>query len=161
MRRAGCDILVFPGAFNTTTGPAHWSLLLRARAVDQQAFVAAASPARSSNPKDYQAWGHSTVISPWGDVLVSGFCMLVRARARACVCACACACVCVCVCVCLFVCVCVCVCVHACVHAQWCFYEWVILCTCLSGHSFTTATRLLACPYTLAVACLPGRGQPR
>ena len=36
MRAKGCKLLVFPGAFNLTTGPAHWELLQRARAVDNQ-----------------------------------------------------------------------------------------------------------------------------
>lgn len=36
MRRRGCKLLIFPGAFNLTTGPAHWELLQRARAVDNQ-----------------------------------------------------------------------------------------------------------------------------
>jgi omega-amidase len=59
---------VYPGAFNMVTGPAHWQLLQRARAVDNQVFVAACSPAR--NPESsYVAWGHSSVVSPWGDVL--------------------------------------------------------------------------------------------
>jgi omega-amidase len=70
MRRAGASILVFPGAFNMTTGPAHWELLARARAVDSQCFVAAVSPAR--NPEStYQAWGHSTVVNPWGEVVAT------------------------------------------------------------------------------------------
>eukprot|EP01104_Vermistella_antarctica_P000495 TRINITY_DN10659_c0_g1_i1.p1 TRINITY_DN10659_c0_g1~~TRINITY_DN10659_c0_g1_i1.p1 ORF type:complete len:369 (+),score=61.28 TRINITY_DN10659_c0_g1_i1:43-1149(+) len=65
-----CDFLVFPGAFNTVTGPLHWELLLRARAVDNQLFTAAVSPAR--NPKSgYQAWGHSSVVSPWGEVIAT------------------------------------------------------------------------------------------
>jgi predicted amidohydrolase len=55
------------GAFNCTTGPVHWELLQRARAVDNQLFVAACSPARSPEAS-YQAWGHSTVVSPWGEV---------------------------------------------------------------------------------------------
>ena len=62
-------MLIYPGAFNTTTttGPAHWELLQRARAVDNQLWVATASPAR--NPKStYQAWGHSSLINPWGEV---------------------------------------------------------------------------------------------
>jgi omega-amidase len=46
-QQMGATMLVFPGAFNTTTGPLHWKLLLRARAVDNQCFVAAVSPARS------------------------------------------------------------------------------------------------------------------
>merc|ERR1719272_1401134 len=72
MRNEGCDILVYPGAFNMTTGPAHWTLLQRARAVDSQAYVVAVSPARttSTDPKEYVAWGHSSVISPWGEVMV-------------------------------------------------------------------------------------------
>eukprot|EP00466_Bigelowiella_natans_P001436 jgi/Bigna1/49507/estExt_Genewise1.C_490098 len=70
MRREGASILIFPGAFNMTTGPAHWELLQRARAVDNQCYVAAASPAR--NPEaSYQAWGHSTVVSPWGKVVAT------------------------------------------------------------------------------------------
>mmetsp|Transcript_4696 Transcript_4696/g.10557 ORF Transcript_4696/g.10557 Transcript_4696/m.10557 type:complete len:113 (+) Transcript_4696:986-1324(+) len=62
-----------------TTGPAHWELLQRARAVDSQCFVLAASPARTSAESSsdtptkkyphYTAWGHSTVISPWGDIV--------------------------------------------------------------------------------------------
>lgn len=70
LRQAGAAMLIYPGAFNTTTGPAHWELLLRARALDAQAFVAGVSPAR--NPASaYQAWGHSTVVSPWGEVLAT------------------------------------------------------------------------------------------
>lgn len=68
---AGCDMLIFPGAFNTITGPAHWELLIRGRAVDNQLFVAACSPARSLEPVGYQAWGHSTVCSPWGKVVAT------------------------------------------------------------------------------------------
>jgi len=64
----GCDILCFPGAFNTTTGPLHWELLMRGRAVDNQTFVAAISPARNPQSK-YQAWGHSMIVDPWGKVL--------------------------------------------------------------------------------------------
>lgn len=64
----GCFMVIYPGAFNTTTGPKHWELLLRARAVDNQFFVVGCSPAR--NPAlDYPTWGHSTVVGPWGDVL--------------------------------------------------------------------------------------------
>eukprot|EP00514_Thraustochytrium_sp_LLF1b_P001094 CAMPEP_0184508818 /NCGR_PEP_ID=MMETSP0198_2-20121128/957_1 /TAXON_ID=1112570 /ORGANISM="Thraustochytrium sp., Strain LLF1b" /LENGTH=291 /DNA_ID=CAMNT_0026898615 /DNA_START=5 /DNA_END=880 /DNA_ORIENTATION=- len=70
MRDAGCKMLVYPGAFNTTTGPPHWELLQRARAVDNQVFVATASPARNPD-SDYQAWGHSSIVSPWGEVLAT------------------------------------------------------------------------------------------
>jgi len=70
MRQRGAKVLVYPGAFNTKTGPAHWELLQRARAVDNQLFVATCSPAR--NPEStYQAWGHSSLVSPWGEVLMT------------------------------------------------------------------------------------------
>lgn len=70
MRRRGAKLLIYPGAFNMTTGPAHWSLLARGRANDAQCYVAMVSPSRSTNPEDYQAWGHSMLVGPWGDVLV-------------------------------------------------------------------------------------------
>ncbi|XP_077677734.1 omega-amidase NIT2 [Eretmochelys imbricata] len=64
----GCQLLVYPGAFNMTTGPAHWELLQRGRAVDNQVYVATASPARDEKAS-YIAWGHSTVVNPWGEVI--------------------------------------------------------------------------------------------
>ena len=70
MRKEGCKIMVFPGAFNMVTGPAHWELLQRARAVDNQVFVATCSPARDSSA-GYIAWGHSMVVNPWGEVIAS------------------------------------------------------------------------------------------
>ncbi|GAB0489638.1 hypothetical protein MMPV_000863 [Pyropia vietnamensis] len=75
VRERGARMLVFPGAFNSTTGPAHWELLLRARAVDGQCFVVACSPAwgadgEGGGGKGYEAWGHSMVVGPWGDVRV-------------------------------------------------------------------------------------------
>ena len=59
-----------------SAGPAHWELLQRARALDNQCFVLTASQARaeeSSGQKypHYTAWGHSTAVSPWGDVLAT------------------------------------------------------------------------------------------
>jgi omega-amidase len=66
--RKGCHVLIYPGAFNTTTGPLHWELLQRARAVDNQVFFSMCSPAR--DPKAaYQAYGHSMVVDPYGKVL--------------------------------------------------------------------------------------------
>lgn len=61
--------MVYPGAFNTTTGPLHWDLLQRARAVDNQLYVIMCSPARSSNKDDYQAWGYSGVTNPMGKIV--------------------------------------------------------------------------------------------
>jgi len=66
----GCDIILLPGAFNKTTGPAHWSTLIRARAIDNEFYVAATSPSQVENPY-YTAWGQSMVVSPWGEVLNS------------------------------------------------------------------------------------------
>jgi omega-amidase len=72
LRQMGARMLVYPGAFNMVTGPAHWELLQRARAVDNQLFVVACSPARDQSPTAcYTAWGHSTVVSPWGEVVVT------------------------------------------------------------------------------------------
>jgi omega-amidase len=79
LRQRGCTVLVFPGAFNMTTGPLHWELLQRARANDNQCFVLTASPARSTSDTaneiapypHYTAWGHSTAVSPWGEVLAT------------------------------------------------------------------------------------------
>lgn len=67
-RDLGCQLFVYPGAFNMTTGPAHWEALSRSRALDNQVYVATVSPARDDSAS-YVAWGHSTVMDPWGDVL--------------------------------------------------------------------------------------------
>uniref|UniRef100_UPI00398EEE06 omega-amidase NIT2 isoform X1 n=2 Tax=Pristiophorus japonicus TaxID=55135 RepID=UPI00398EEE06 len=64
----GCQLLVYPGAFNMTTGPAHWELLQRARAVDNQIYVAGVSPAQNEK-NSYVAWGHSTIVNPWGEIV--------------------------------------------------------------------------------------------
>ena len=72
MTRKGCGFLFYPGAFNMTTGPAHWELLARGRAVDNQVYVAVISPARVdvvANPDSYHAWGHTSVVNPWGEVI--------------------------------------------------------------------------------------------
>ncbi len=66
----GTSLLVYPGAFNTVTGPVHWQLTAQARAVDSQQFVLLCSPARDESA-DYIAWGHSLVVDPWGTVVAS------------------------------------------------------------------------------------------
>ncbi|EIN07590.1 carbon-nitrogen hydrolase [Punctularia strigosozonata HHB-11173 SS5] len=66
--RQGCQVIIYPGAFNLTTGPLHWELLQRARAVDNQIFVSMCSPARDLTA-GYHAWGHSMVVDPMGKVL--------------------------------------------------------------------------------------------
>lgn len=66
--RKGCFLLLYPGAFNLTTGALHWSLQGRARAMDNQVFVALCSPARDMEAT-YNAWGHSLVVDPNAEVL--------------------------------------------------------------------------------------------
>ncbi|KAI3955784.1 hypothetical protein MKW98_006144 [Papaver atlanticum] len=66
----GAHLLCYPGAFNMTTGPLHWELLQRARAVDNQLYVATCSPARDASA-GYTAWGHSTLVGPFGEVLAT------------------------------------------------------------------------------------------
>lgn len=68
MALEGARVLLAPAAFNMTTGPAHWELLLRQRAVDDQCFTVGTAPARDENAS-YVAWGHSMVCDPWGTVL--------------------------------------------------------------------------------------------
>lgn len=64
----GARFIIVPAAFNMTTGPAHWELTARARALDNQAFVALCSPARDEKGI-YVAYGHSLVTNPWGQVI--------------------------------------------------------------------------------------------
>jgi len=66
--RRGAFALVYPGAFNLTTGALHWELLGRARALDNQVYVALCSPARVAGA-GYTAWGHSLVVDPWAKVV--------------------------------------------------------------------------------------------
>ncbi|KAI1653307.1 carbon-nitrogen hydrolase [Daldinia decipiens] len=67
--RRGAFALVYPGAFNLTTGPLHWKLLGQARAVDNQLYVALCSPARDVGAS-YHAYGHSLIVDPMARVLV-------------------------------------------------------------------------------------------
>jgi omega-amidase len=64
----GAALIVVPAAFNMVTGPAHWELLVRSRALDNQVYFAAVSPARDNNAS-YVVYGHSMVASPWGDII--------------------------------------------------------------------------------------------
>lgn len=61
--------MFYPGAFNTTTGPLHWHLLARARAVDNELFTILCSPARDVGGSGYQAFGHSLVVDPSGRII--------------------------------------------------------------------------------------------
>jgi deaminated glutathione amidase len=67
-RRLDADVLLVPSAFTHGTGEAHWELLLRARAVENLAYVAApAQGGRHDNGR--RTWGHSMIVDPWGSVL--------------------------------------------------------------------------------------------
>lgn len=64
----GAKVIFVPAAFNMTTGPAHWELTFRARALDNQIYMVGCAPSR--NPESgYVSWGHSIVTDPWGRVL--------------------------------------------------------------------------------------------
>ena len=63
-----CDLIAVPSAFTHTTGQAHWEVLLRARAIENQCYVMA--PAQGGlHENGRRTWGHSLVIDPWGEVL--------------------------------------------------------------------------------------------
>ena len=68
MSENGAKILFYPGAFNMTTGPAHWELLFRTRALDNQVFCVGVAPALNKNAS-YHSFGHSIITNPWGDVI--------------------------------------------------------------------------------------------
>src|SRR5258707_3539713 len=93
--RAGpdADVIAVPAAFTHTTGLAHWELLLRARAVENQAFVLAAGQC-GTHSNGWRTFGHSMIVGPWGEVLARhdegpgiavatlGAAMLAEARGR-------------------------------------------------------------------------------
>ena len=66
--QAGVDLLLVPSAFTHTTGQAHWELLLRSRAIENLAFVAAAAQG-GEHANGRRTWGHSMLVDPWGRVL--------------------------------------------------------------------------------------------
>ena len=68
MALEGASILFYPGAFNMTTGPAHWELLFRTRALDNQVFCVGVAPALNKDAS-YHSFGHSIITSPWGEVI--------------------------------------------------------------------------------------------
>jgi deaminated glutathione amidase len=62
-----CDLIVMPAAFTATTGRAHWEVLLRSRAIENQCYVLAAAQG-GLHPNGRRTWGHSMLIGPWGEV---------------------------------------------------------------------------------------------
>ena len=65
---AGAKIIFVPAAFMMNTGEAHWNMNMRMRAVENQVFLVADAPMRDKS-LGYEAWAHSMVIDPWGNVL--------------------------------------------------------------------------------------------
>jgi deaminated glutathione amidase len=71
LAEAGSQFLAIPSAFTRQTGEAHWHILIRARAIENGAFVfAAAQAGRHENGRD--TYGHSLVVDPWGRILAEG-----------------------------------------------------------------------------------------
>lgn len=64
----GANAFTVPSAFTAATGRDHWEVLLRARAIENQAFVLAANQVKTAEPS-YDSWGHSMIVGPWGEVL--------------------------------------------------------------------------------------------
>ncbi len=62
-----CDLIVMPAAFTHTTGRAHWEVLLRARAIENQCYVLASAQG-GLHPNGRRTWGHSMLVDPWGAV---------------------------------------------------------------------------------------------
>ncbi|WP_117236088.1 carbon-nitrogen hydrolase family protein [Vibrio maerlii] len=68
LARQGADIITVPAAFTEVTGEAHWEVLLRARAIENQCFIVAVGQG-GTHPCGRRTWGHSMVIDPWGRVI--------------------------------------------------------------------------------------------
>ena len=68
LAKAGADIILVPAAFSQATGPAHWDVLLRARAIETGCFILAAAQTQDHSPKR-ASHGHSLAVSPWGMLL--------------------------------------------------------------------------------------------
>jgi predicted amidohydrolase len=64
----GMQVLAFPSAFSQTTGEAHWEVLLRARAIENQCYVVAANQYGQHSPQ-FTSYGHSMIVDPWGRIV--------------------------------------------------------------------------------------------
>jgi predicted amidohydrolase len=65
----GARVIAIPAAFTRVTGQAHWEILVRARAIENQAFVIAADQTGTHPPGDKHSFGGSLIVDPWGEVL--------------------------------------------------------------------------------------------
>ncbi len=68
----GASVLAIPAAFNAVTGRAHWDVLVKARAIENHAFVVAAAQA-GTTAEGIATYGHSMIVGPWGEVLAESF----------------------------------------------------------------------------------------
>ena len=68
MVKEGAKMVFVPAAFNMTTGPAHWELTFRARALDNQIYLLGCAPQRDAS-SGYTSWGHSILTNPWGKTI--------------------------------------------------------------------------------------------
>jgi predicted amidohydrolase len=71
LAKSGADFIAVPSAFTVPTGKAHWHTLLRSRAIEAQCFVLAAAQA-GEHENGRKTFGHSLIISPWGEILAEG-----------------------------------------------------------------------------------------
>lgn len=67
MRHLGAEIVVLPSAFTKITGEAHWELLLRARAIENQCYFVASNQG-GTHINGRETWGHSMIVDPWGEI---------------------------------------------------------------------------------------------
>ena len=66
---AGAELFLVPADFTQRTGRDHWSVLLRARAIENQAFVVAANQCGTNTVSGVTSYGHSMIVDPWGEIL--------------------------------------------------------------------------------------------
>src|SRR5262249_719860 len=71
LAQAGADVLAIPSALTRARGEAHWNVVLRARAIENGCFVLAAAQA-GKHESGRETYGHSLVVSPWGEILAEG-----------------------------------------------------------------------------------------
>ncbi|WP_252738718.1 carbon-nitrogen hydrolase family protein [Colwellia sp. D2M02] len=68
LSQQGANVITVPSAFTQVTGEAHWQTLLQARAIENQVYIIAAGQ-EGTHENGRKTWGHSMIISPWGDIL--------------------------------------------------------------------------------------------
>jgi len=71
MAQAGAEVILIPAAFTQTTGQAHWEVLVRARAIENEAYVVASATITSPDAVEsgFETYGHALVVGPWGEVM--------------------------------------------------------------------------------------------